>query len=70
MVSFRGGVTQALRRAGYHASFACRPPFANVMASGAPVVDWLTQIKRSELARYDAADDKDDWPAREYFGRI
>ena len=34
MVSFRNGVTQALRRAGYHASFVCRPPFPNVMASG------------------------------------
>jgi glutamine synthetase len=34
MVAFRNGVTQALRRAGYHASFVCRPPFANVMASG------------------------------------
>lgn len=34
MVSFRNGVKQALRRAGYHASFMCRPPFANVMASG------------------------------------
>jgi len=34
MVLFRNGVKQALRRAGYHASFACRPPFPNVMASG------------------------------------
>ena len=34
MVLFRNGVRQALRRAGYHASFVCRPPFANVMASG------------------------------------
>ncbi|MBL0151448.1 MAG: glutamine synthetase [Ideonella sp.] len=34
MVRFRNGVKQALRRAGYHASFMCRPPFANVMASG------------------------------------
>lgn len=34
MVMFRNGVTQALRRAGYHATFVCRPPFANVMASG------------------------------------
>ena len=31
---FRNGVRQALRRAGYHASFVCRPPFAEVMASG------------------------------------
>jgi glutamine synthetase len=34
MVRFRNGVKQALRRAGYHASFVCRPPFAHVMASG------------------------------------
>jgi glutamine synthetase len=34
MVLFRNGVRQALRRRGYHASFVCRPPFANVMASG------------------------------------
>ena len=34
MVRFRSGVKQALRRAGYHASFMCRPPFANAMASG------------------------------------
>lgn len=34
MVLFRSGVRQALRRAGYHASFVCRPPFANAVASG------------------------------------
>jgi glutamine synthetase len=34
MVLFRHAVKQALRRAGYHATFICRPPFANVMASG------------------------------------
>jgi glutamine synthetase len=34
MLMFRNGVKQALRRAGYHASFVCRPPFANAMASG------------------------------------
>lgn len=34
MVLFRSGVRQALRRAGYLASFVCRPPFPNVMASG------------------------------------
>ncbi|MEO8835922.1 MAG: glutamine synthetase family protein [Caldimonas sp.] len=34
MVLFRNGVRQALRRAGYHATFVCRPPFANVMSSG------------------------------------
>jgi glutamine synthetase len=34
MIVFRNGVKQALRRAGYHASFVCRPPFENIMASG------------------------------------
>ena len=34
MVLFRSAVRQALRRAGYHASFMCRPPFPNVMSSG------------------------------------
>ena len=33
-VLFRNGVRQALRRAGYHASFVCLPPFPNAMASG------------------------------------
>jgi len=34
MVRFRNGVTQALRRAGYHATFMCRPPFPDIMSSG------------------------------------
>jgi glutamine synthetase len=34
MVLFRNGVRQALRRAGYYASFVCQPPFPSVMASG------------------------------------
>jgi glutamine synthetase len=34
MVAFRNGVRQALQRAGYWATFMCRPPFANVMSSG------------------------------------
>ena len=34
MVLFRSAVAQALRRAGYLATFMCRPPFANVMSSG------------------------------------
>ncbi len=34
MVLFRNGVTQALRRAGYHATFMCRPPFPQIMSSG------------------------------------
>lgn len=34
MLMFRNGVKQALRRAGYHATFVCRPPFESAMASG------------------------------------
>ncbi len=34
MLAFRNGVRQALARAGYHASFIARPPFAGAMASG------------------------------------
>lgn len=34
MVLFRNAVKMALRRAGYHATFMCRPPFPNIMASG------------------------------------
>jgi glutamine synthetase len=34
MVMFRNGVRQALRRAGYHASFVCRPPLPQAIASG------------------------------------
>jgi glutamine synthetase len=39
-------------------------------AFGAPVVAWLMQVKRSELARHDQAEDKDAWQAREYFSRF
>jgi glutamine synthetase len=34
MVLFRNGAKQALHRAGYHATFMCRPPFPNIMSSG------------------------------------
>ena len=34
MVLFRSAVKQTLRRAGYHATFMCRPPFPNIMSSG------------------------------------
>ena len=34
MLLFRNGVRQALRRAGYHASFVCRPPLPHAIASG------------------------------------
>ncbi len=34
MVLFRSAAKQALRRAGYHATFMCRPPFDAVISSG------------------------------------
>jgi glutamine synthetase len=34
MALFRSAATQALRRAGYHATFMCRPPFPQIMSSG------------------------------------
>ena len=34
MLMFRNGLRQALRRAGYHASFVCRPPLLGSIASG------------------------------------
>ena len=34
MVLFRAAMKQALQRAGYYASFVCRPPFPNIMSSG------------------------------------
>jgi glutamine synthetase len=34
MVLFRSSIKQALRRAGYHATFMCRPPFPHIMSSG------------------------------------
>lgn len=34
MLLFRNGTRQALRRAGYHASFVCRPPLPQAVASG------------------------------------
>jgi glutamine synthetase len=37
---------------------------------GAPFVDWFERVKRSELARWERAEDKRDFERREYFGRI
>ena len=44
MVRFRNGVKQALQRAGYQASFMCRPPFAQVMSSGWHLHQSLTDV--------------------------
>jgi glutamine synthetase len=45
MVLFRNAVKQALRRAGYHASFMCRPPFPNIMSSGWHLHQSLVNVK-------------------------
>ena len=47
MVLFRSAVTQALRRAGYHATFMCRPPFPNIMSSGWHLHQSLVQLPAS-----------------------
>lgn len=44
MVLFRNGVRQALRRAGYHATFMCRPPFPSIMSSGWHLHQSLTDV--------------------------
>lgn len=45
MVLFRSAVKQALRRAGYHATFVCRPPFPNIMSSGWHLHQSLVDLK-------------------------
>ena len=50
MVLFRNGVRQALRRAGYHASFMCLPPFPNVMASGWHLHQSLVDLRTADNA--------------------
>ena len=45
MVLFRSAVKQALRRAGYHATFMCRPPFPSIMSSGWHLHQSLTDMK-------------------------
>ena len=50
MVLFRNGVRQALRRAGYHASFMCRPPFPNIMSSGWHLHQSLFELKTGRNA--------------------
>ena len=50
MVLFRSAVKQALRRAGYHATFMCRPPFDNIMSSGWHLHQSLLQVKSGSNA--------------------
>jgi glutamine synthetase len=50
MVLFRNAVKMALRRAGYHASFMCRPPFAEVMSSGWHLHQSLVDVRTGRNA--------------------
>jgi glutamine synthetase len=55
MVLFRNAVKQALWRAGYHATFMCRPPFPNIMSSGWHLHQSLVDAKTGRnLFRRDA----------------
>jgi glutamine synthetase len=45
MVLFRSAVRQALARAGYHATFMCRPPFDCIMSSGWHLHQSLVDLK-------------------------
>jgi glutamine synthetase len=58
MVLFRSAVKQALRRAGYHATFMCRPPFDNIMSSGWHLHQSLCDLQSGQnlFARTTAAD--------------
>jgi glutamine synthetase len=48
MVLFRNAAKMALRRAGYHATFMCRPPFPNIMSSGWHLHQSLVDLRRGE----------------------
>jgi glutamine synthetase len=50
MVLFRSAATQALLRAGYHATFMCRPPFPCIMSSGWHLHQSLVDLKTGDNA--------------------
>ncbi|TAG26040.1 MAG: glutamine synthetase [Burkholderiales bacterium] len=50
MVLFRSVACQALQRAGYHATFMCRPPFPNIMSSGWHLHQSLVDLKTGSNA--------------------
>ena len=56
MVLFRSSTVQALRRAGYHATFMCRPPFPNIMSSGWHLHQSLVQSDNSHQSLAQPAD--------------
>jgi glutamine synthetase len=49
---------------------ALREDDALVAGLGADFVAYFAQVKASEIARYEAAQDKDDFQRREYFSRF
>jgi glutamine synthetase len=51
MVLFTNGVRQALRRAGYHATFMCRPPFPSIMSSGWHLHQSLVDLATNETIK-------------------
>ena len=50
LVLFRSSTLQALRRAGYHATFMCRPPFPQIMSSGWHLHQSLVQLADGQSA--------------------
>ena len=61
MVLLRSGVRQALRRAGYHASFVCKPPLPHAVASGWHLHQSLLDADgRNAMQRAEAAGAADD----------
>jgi glutamine synthetase len=61
MLLLRNGLRQALRRAGYHATFMCRPPLAGAMASGWHLHQSLLDPQgRNAMQRSTAAGDAAD----------
>ncbi len=55
MILFRNGLRQALRRAGYHASFVCRPPLPLAVASGWHLHQSLTDLQGRNAMQRDSA---------------
>jgi glutamine synthetase len=63
MILLRNGLRQALRRAGYHASFVCRPPLPMAVASGWHLHQSLTDAQgRNAMQRDGAAGDATGQP--------
>ncbi len=66
MTLFKSATRQALRRAGYHASFMCRPPFPHIMSSGWHLHQSLVKLGdgSNALALPAAEQSTEDWYKR------